>query len=71
MIMAVTIPQGKKYCHGDDVTDFSVWFLEHRCELGTVIYRNLITGLQMVTDQVITCPTHQMLNFPTDPPEKE
>ena len=44
--------KGKKYCEGNDVTHYREWFLEHKCERGTVIYRNLITGLEMVSDQV-------------------
>jgi len=44
--------KGKKYCEGNDVTPYREWFLEHKCERGTVIYRNLITGLEMLSDQV-------------------
>jgi len=45
--------KGKKYCEGNDVTHYREWFLEHKCERGTVIYRNLITGLEMVSDQIL------------------
>merc|ERR1712059_34679 len=47
------IYEGVKFCEGNTVKDYRQWFIEHKCESGTVIYRNLITGLEVVTDQVV------------------
>jgi hypothetical protein len=49
----VTLLKGRQFCNGNAVTYYEQWFLEHKCELGTVIYRNKISGLEVVSDQIL------------------
>merc|ERR1711860_97600 len=45
--------KGKKFCHGDKITNFRSWTLEHKCDDGNIFYRNLLTGLRFSDKQLL------------------